>query len=60
MKLPGKLGTMTGNVLYPNDDSKLWDVDRKLCTQPEPFVKVPVPGPGDFIHLYEYCRYVGT
>ena len=30
IKLPGKLGTMTGNVLYPNDESKQWDVDRKL------------------------------
>ncbi|KAL5470963.1 hypothetical protein EMCRGX_G029025, partial [Ephydatia muelleri] len=28
IKLPGKLGTMTGNVLYPNDESKKWDVDE--------------------------------
>lgn len=29
LKLPGKLGSYTGNVLYPNDDSAVWDVNGK-------------------------------
>ena len=31
LKLPGKLGTYTGNVLYPSDDSAVWDVNGE-CT----------------------------
>ena len=27
IKLPGKLAEYTGNVLYPNDDSAVWDVN---------------------------------
>lgn len=26
MKLPGTLDRWTGNVLYPNEDSAVWDV----------------------------------
>lgn len=29
MKLPGTMGQFTGNVMYPNDESAVWDVDRK-------------------------------
>lgn len=29
MRLPGSLGEYTGNVMYPNDESAVWDVDRK-------------------------------
>ena len=28
---------MTGNVLYPNDESKKWDVDGKHCDWSEHF-----------------------
>lgn len=50
MKLPGKLNQFTGNVMYPNDDSAVWDVNRKLCLQLMPTSLVvyahaePVPG----------------
>ena len=27
LKLPGKLGEYTGNVLYPSEDSSVWDVN---------------------------------
>jgi hypothetical protein len=27
LKLPGQLSTMTGNVLYPNEESSVWDVN---------------------------------
>ena len=27
LKLPGKLGEFTGNVLYPDDNSAVWDVN---------------------------------
>lgn len=27
MKLPGKLGDYTGNVMYPNDESAVWDIN---------------------------------
>jgi len=27
LKLPGQWGQYTGNVLYPNEDSAIWDVD---------------------------------
>ncbi len=29
MKLPGKGNEWTGNVLYPNDKSAVWDVNGK-------------------------------
>ena len=29
LKLPGKLGQMTGNVLYPNESSQVWDLNGK-------------------------------
>ena len=29
LKLPGKLSEYTGNVMYPNEESSVWDVDRK-------------------------------
>lgn len=29
LRLPGKLAAFTGNVLYPNEDSAVWDVDGK-------------------------------
>ena len=29
MKLPGQGSEWTGNVMYPNDQSAIWDVDRK-------------------------------
>lgn len=29
MKLPGKLNQFTGTVMYPNEDSAVWDVNRK-------------------------------
>ena len=29
MKLPGKLSQYTGTVMYPNEDSAVWDVNRK-------------------------------
>lgn len=32
MKLPGKLGQFTGTVMYPNDESAVWDVNRKPMT----------------------------
>ena len=28
-KLPGKLSEWTGNVMYPNEDSAVWDVNSK-------------------------------
>ena len=27
LKLPGNLGEYTGNVMYPNEESSVWDVD---------------------------------
>ena len=27
LKLPGKLGGFTGNVMYPNEESAVWDVN---------------------------------
>ena len=27
LKLPGKLAEYTGNVMYPNEESAVWDVD---------------------------------
>ena len=30
LKLPGKLAQYTGNVLYPNEDSAVWDVNGKI------------------------------
>lgn len=30
MKLPGKLNQFTGNVMYPNDDSAVWDVNQPV------------------------------
>ena len=30
LKLPGKLGTFTGNVMYPNEESAVWDVNGRL------------------------------
>ena len=30
MKLPGRGNEWTHNVMYPNDQSAVWDVDRKL------------------------------
>ena len=32
LKLPGKLSGFTGNVMYPNDDSAVWDVNREYTT----------------------------
>lgn len=32
MKLPGVLSTMTGTVLYPDEESAKWDVDGMLYT----------------------------
>ena len=29
LKLPGKLGQFTGNIMYPNEDSAVWNVDRE-------------------------------
>ena len=29
LELPGKLNEWTGTVMYPNDDSALWDVDGR-------------------------------
>ena len=29
LKLPGRLAEYTGNVLYPNEDSAVWDVNGK-------------------------------
>jgi hypothetical protein len=34
MKLPGKLQDWTGTVMYPNEDSAVWDVNRKLHLMP--------------------------
>lgn len=35
LKLPGKLSEYTGNVMYPNEESAVWDVDSKyICTRP--------------------------
>lgn len=28
-KFPGEWNEWTGNILYPNEDSALWDVDGK-------------------------------
>lgn len=55
MKLPGTMGEYTGNVMYPNDDSAVWDVNRKRqsthsnkCTPTQWFLLTvptePVPG----------------
>ncbi len=33
LKLPGKLGLFTGNVLYPDDNSAVWDVNGMLFQQ---------------------------
>ncbi len=30
MKLPGRLADYTGNVLYPDENSAVWDVDGKI------------------------------
>ena len=30
LKLPGKLGAFTGNVMYPNEESAVWDVNGML------------------------------
>ncbi|XP_064393043.1 NADH-ubiquinone oxidoreductase 49 kDa subunit-like [Halichondria panicea] len=30
LKLPGKLGLFTGNVLYPDDNSAVWDVNEPV------------------------------
>ena len=30
LKLPGKLAGFTGNVLYPNEESAVWDVNGML------------------------------
>lgn len=27
LKLPGKIAEYTGNVMYPNEESAVWDVD---------------------------------
>ena len=32
LKLPGKLGEYTGNVLYPNEDSAVWDVNGSVLS----------------------------
>ena len=29
LKLPGRLAEYTGNVMYPNEDSAVWDVNGK-------------------------------
>ena len=29
LRLPGRLAEYTGNVLYPNEDSAVWDVNGK-------------------------------
>ena len=29
MKLPGSLSKWTGNVMYPDDQSAVWDVTRR-------------------------------
>lgn len=29
LKLPGKLSEYTGNVMYPNDESAVWDIKRE-------------------------------
>ncbi len=33
LRLPGKLGLFTGNVLYPDDNSAVWDVNGILFPQ---------------------------
>ena len=30
LKLPGHLAGYTGNVMYPNEESSVWDIDSKL------------------------------
>ncbi|XP_003386058.1 PREDICTED: NADH-ubiquinone oxidoreductase 49 kDa subunit-like [Amphimedon queenslandica] len=34
VKLPGKLNDWAGNVLYPNEDSAIWDVTNFVPTKP--------------------------
>ena len=31
LKLPGVLGSMTGTVMYPDEESAKWDVDGTCC-----------------------------
>lgn len=35
LKLPGRLAEYTGNVMYPNEDSAVWDVNGILSTEGE-------------------------
>ena len=35
LKLPGRLAEYTGNVLYPNEDSAVWDVNGKQRVERE-------------------------
>ena len=35
LRLPGRLAEYTGNVLYPNEDSAVWDVNGKARRERE-------------------------
>ena len=61
LKLPGKLAEYTGNVMYPNEESAVWDVDREcfcLCVSMQSVVLWVHCMQGACIDLFVYFKTV--